>query len=207
MIIQVMEPKKYNCKHTLMKSSALLFFIGMFFVANTANSQNKKTWFDANWKVVSQDKASYYRPTPQVKKSGYWIVDYYLNGKIQKEGFSLTATAADPSFDGLVKYYFENGKPSQQITFKNGKIDGVLKTYFLSGTLKSETYYSEGFREGRYSSYFETGELHERGEYLKNLKEGNWKTYYRNGKIKEKGKYEKGEKIGIWKTYYKNVYK
>ncbi len=183
MTIQVMEQKKLHTKSKIMKSLAVLIFTIMLFVGNLANAQNQKIWFDADWKVVSQDKASYYRPVPQEKKDGYWIVDYYTNGKIQKEGFSYLSNTIEPIFEGLVKIYYE------------------------TGILKSESFYVKGIKDGRFSAYFDTGELQERGDYANNLRDGNWKTYYKNGKIKERGKYEKGEKIGIWKTFYKNVYK
>lgn len=167
-----------------MKTRAqVLFFAIVFLSSLSLTAQMTNTWFDVNWNVSSKDKATYYRPNPKPKADGYWIVDYYADGAMQKEGFSLTNITGNEKFDGRVKYYFKTGKLYREIAYKEGKMDG------------------------KFSEYFDTGELLETGRYEDNMKTGSWRIFYKNGKIKEKGKYEKGKKIGVWKTYYKNVYK
>lgn len=163
-----------------MKNSTfyLLLFVG--FLTLSVSAQDT-TWFDANWQVTTKDNAEYYRPTPQKKGNGYWIVDYYKNGKIQMEGYSSSAVPLEEEFDGLVTYYHDNGKPFHEANYKNGKLEGVRKVYYESGELKEQGRYKDGKRDGI------------------------WKTFYKSGKIESKGKYQDGEKVGIWKTFYKNV--
>lgn len=189
-----------------MKSSTLLVVLVIGFLTTTISAQETK-WFDSNWNPTDKEKATYYRPTPKVKKDGYWIVDYYMNGTKQMEGFSFNNSVNKEKFHGLVRYFFANGIVFQEINFDQGKIVGVRKIYYESGKLKSKREYENNKAEGKFSEYYESGELHVNGNYEEGLKEGVWKTYYKNGKIKERGKYEKDEKIGIWKTFYKNVYK
>lgn len=189
-----------------MKTSTLLLTLVVGFLTVSVSAQ-KTIWFDSNWNPTVKEKATYYRPVPKTQKNGYWIVDYYMDGTKQMEGFSTNKLVNKEKFDGLVKYYFSTGVIYQEVNYKTGTIHGERKIYFNSGKLKSERDYENDKMEGKYSEFYETGEFHVSGSYENNLKEGVWKIYYKNGKIKEKGKYEKGEKIGIWKTFYKNVYK
>lgn len=189
-----------------MKTSTLLFMLVVGFLTVSVSAQ-EAMWFDANWNSTVKEKATYYRPKPKVQENGFWIVDYYVNGTKQMEGFSLNDNPNNEKFHGLVKYYFKNGVIEQEINFKEGEIDGVRKVYFESGKLKTVTDYLKGIKEGKYFEYYETGELLSRGDFENNLKEGNWKVFYKNGKIKEKGNYVKGEKAGTWKIFYKNLEK
>ena len=189
-----------------MKISTLLIAIVVGFLTVSVSAQ-ETVWFDSNWNPTEKEKATYYRPMPKVKNNGYWIVDYYMNGTKQMEGFSFSKVVNKEKFDGLVKYYFANGVLYQEINFEEGEIEGERRIYFESGKIKNEREYRGGKADGKFFEYYKTGELHMNGNYDEGLKDGVWKIYYKNGKIKERGKYEKGEKIGIWKTFYKNVYK
>jgi antitoxin component YwqK of YwqJK toxin-antitoxin module len=189
-----------------MKTSTLLIALVVGFLTTSVSAQ-ETLWFDANWNPTTKDKATYYRPSPKTQKNGYWIVDYFMNGTIQMEGFSLNNNPNNENFHGLVKYYFESGVIYQEVNYNEGMIDGDRKIYYKSGKLQNEREYEDNKMEGKFFEYYETGELLMTGKYENNLKEGVWKSYYKNGKIKERGKYEKGKKIGIWKTFYKNVYK
>lgn len=163
-----------------MKTSAfLILFVGFF---TTSLVAQETIWLDANWQKTTEDKAMYYRPAPQKKDNGFWIVDYYKNGTMQMEGFSTTNTYNSENFEGLVKYYFSSGVLSHELNFTNGKLEGNRKEYYESGDLKQHAKYKSGKREGAF------------------------KEYYENGKIKTRGKYRNGEKVGVWKTFYKNVY-
>jgi antitoxin component YwqK of YwqJK toxin-antitoxin module len=157
----------------------MFFFIGCY--AQSLFGQ-KTIWFDKNWQQTSKENSVYYRPEPKKVKSGFWIVDYYKNGQVQMEGFSTVNSPNNESFDGLVTYYHQNGKPFHKANYKNGKLEGVRKVFY------------------------ETGELKEQGRYKDGKRQGIWKTFYKNGKIKNKGKYKDNEKVGIWKTFYKNEY-
>ncbi|WP_064966131.1 toxin-antitoxin system YwqK family antitoxin [Tenacibaculum ovolyticum] len=164
-----------------MKNSTLLILLFIGFLSFTAKAQDT-AWFDENWQETSKENHTFYRPTPKKIKDGYWIVDYYKNGQIQMEGYSTIKKPNEEQFDGLVLYYYQNGKPFHKANYKNGKLDGVRK------------------------AYYETGELKEQGRYNNDKKQGVWKTFYKNGKIETKGKYRNNEKVGVWKTFYKNVY-
>lgn len=189
-----------------MKTSTLFIAMVVGFLSFSVSAQ-ETMYFDANWNSISKDKATYFRPKPKVQENGFWIVDYFMDGTKQMEGFSLNDVPNNEKFHGLVKYYFQNGVIFQEINFEKGKIDGIRKVYFESGKIKTNTKYINDKKEGKYYEYYETGELFSRGNFENNFKEGNWKTFYKNGKIKEKGNYVKDEKAGTWKIFYKNLKK
>ncbi|MFY0603157.1 MAG: hypothetical protein JXQ93_04355 [Flavobacteriaceae bacterium] len=159
---------------------ALLFLL---FGLLSFNSFSQETiWFDANFKITSVDKATYYRPTPTQKRSNYLIIDYYKSGKKFREGKAKSPLLNRELFQGVVTYYFSDETVFKKVTFKKGIVDGT------------------------YLEYYKTGELKVSGRFDDGKKNGNWKIYNRNGKIKSKGTYRDDEKVGVWKTFYKNVY-
>ena len=162
-----------------MKTSTLLIVMFVGFLTSSVTAQ-ETIWFDTNWKETSKDKGEYYRPAPQKKDNGFWIVDYYKNGQVQMEGFSTNAAPLKEQFEGVIMYYHPNGKPFHKANYKSGKLDGKRDVYYENGNLK------------------------ERGKYIDGKRDGIWKTFYKTGKIETKGKYKKGEKVGTWKTFYKN---
>ena len=103
-----------------MKTSTFLIAMIVGFLTFSVSAQ-ENLYFDANWNPSTKEKAAYYRPKPKVKKNGFWIVDYFINGEKQMEGFSLNDVPNEEKFHGLVKYYFENGQLFQEINFKKGK--------------------------------------------------------------------------------------
>lgn len=157
------------------------YFLFLLFCLPTLYAQ-ETIWMDKQWNKVSKEKATYYRPKPAKLKDGFWIVDYYKNGEVKREGFGLKRTLNNEKFDGLVVEYHPNSKTAIKKNYKNGKLHGLCREYFESGELKNQYRYRNGKRNGI------------------------WKEFYKTGKIKTKGKYRDGEKVGIWKTFYKNVY-
>lgn len=157
----------------------LTFIFLLFFEIATAQ---ETVWFDAEWNETTQEKAEFYRPNPSKVKKGYWVIDYYKNGTIKREGYAKHYKRKKAGFDGLVIEYFENGKPSIKSNYRDGQLSGICREYFKTGELKKQYRHKEGKRNGV------------------------WKEFYESGKIKTKGKYKDGERVGIWKTYYKNTY-
>ena len=161
-----------------MRALVILFFsFSIFF-----SWAQEKTWYNNNWKKVSQSEAAYYIPTPKKVKNGYWIVKYYKNGQKFTEGFSTDSKITNEAYEGVVNYYNANGSIAKKESYRNGELNGLKKVYFSTGELKSV------------------------GRYRNGKEDGVWKTFYKNGKIKTRGKYKKGEKVGVWKTFYKNIY-
>lgn len=141
-----------------------------------------KVWLDKDLKKTNEKNGLYYRPAPDKKRSGFYIIDYYRNGNKFREGKAKSAKVSEEQFFGIVSYFYKNGKISKKEEYEDGLLDGD------------------------YFEYFEKGEVKAMGSYTEGKKDGVWKFFTKSGKIKQKGKYRDGQKVGVWKTYYKNVY-
>lgn len=185
-----------------MKNSFYLSIFLLCFFTLSNYAQNDTIWFDSNWVKTTKNNAAFYRTECSKKGNGYWFVDYYISGAKQMEGISLQKDKE--VFDGTIKWYWENGKPSQIVNYNNGTLNGKRQMFFENGKLKNESFYKDGKIEGNYKLYYDNGRLNEAGDYKNNLKNGFWKIYYPNGKIKAEGPYKDGNKVDTWKNYYYN---
>lgn len=175
--------------------------ISIQFLFNFSSFAQKDTiWFDKNWKETTKSKASFYRCECTKKGDGYLYTDYYISGVKQMEGISLDKNKE--VYDGIVRWYFENGSIFQIVNYKKGTLDGERQIFYENGKPKGDSYYKNGELNGKWNEYYENSELKETGFYKEDQKDGNWKSYYKNGKIKSEGKYIFDNKIGEWKTYY-----
>lgn len=164
----------------------ILSLLLVAFILNTASAiaQNDTIWYNREWTPVVKDSASYYRPSPKQKDTGFWIVDYYKSGKKQMEGFSLKND--EDIFQGPITWYYENGKVYQIADYKNGIMMGELKSY-LNGNPNSEAiaFYDNGkLKSGNLITYFEDYSYYKKETYA------NYKV------IKEIG-FEKNPKEGL----------
>jgi len=189
--------KKYHSY--LLTGCFLLSFISIY-----AQETVKDTiWYDANWNKSTKNVASYYRPFPEKKDNGYWLIDYYLSGAKQMEAHS---NAPDSEFfNGTVTWYYENGNVMQTVNYKDNVLYGERKNYHESGPLKSQySYNKEGKIHGSWVSFHENSKPDENGQYDNDIKTGTWKEFHKNGKLKGEGKYKNDKKVGIWKMHYYN---
>ena len=125
-----------------------LFFLAFFSFSTQAQS---KVYFDANWNVVTKEKAVYYRTISDNKSKKEWIIDYYISGK-----------------------------KAQEANYVKGKPDGKFLMYYNTGELKSIGFYEDGLKEGVWKTYDKNGKIIQKGKYKNDEKVGVWKTFYKN---------------------------
>ena len=181
-------------------TSLLCLFFLFTSVNLLAQSAMDTIWYDANWGKTAKSSASYFRPAPEKKDNGYWLVDYYRSGKKQMEAFSLSKD--EEKFDKEVTWYYENGNVMQTVNYKNTVLHGLRKNYHESGPLKSQYSYIDGKIEGEWKGYYPNAQLSETGNFKDGKRHGPWTEYYKSGKIKAEGSYDQGKKVGVWKLNY-----
>ncbi|MEL6916670.1 MAG: hypothetical protein AAFO99_02965, partial [Bacteroidota bacterium] len=176
-------------------------------------SQTKDTvYFDKYWNKTVKDKAFFYRPIP-LKKQGdlYVIKDYFVGGRIQMEGFSLSVDK--DVFEGKAIWYYESGQQMLVRRFSNGKLVGKETSYFRDGTLLSSGFYEEGRKvEGSFylsstaqdkSATFVDGQLAAYNTFYETTKTVARQTVYGKDRIYEKSVYfdKNGDTIAVAKEY------
>ena len=181
----------------LMLTSITLLFI---FSITSAYAQKDTIWYDTNWKIATKSKASYFRCHDVQVDNGYWFTDYYVSGAKQMEGLSLEKDKE--VYQGVVKWYHENGNLFQLVNYDKGILNGKRQVYYENGKIKTEENYKQGKKDGKWKASYENGNAKETGFFENGQKEGVWKIYYSNGKLKNKGKYVFDRKVDVWETNY-----
>jgi antitoxin component YwqK of YwqJK toxin-antitoxin module len=124
----------------------------------------KKIYYDRDWKVTSQSKASYYRlvTLSAPGKPVGLVRDFYITGEKQWEGNISYLHWNDNSKDiteGVNTWYHKNGKKAAQVTKVEGKEEGVYRFWYEDGHLQEETEYKNGVMHGYRKTYLPNGKL------------------------------------------------
>ena len=165
---------------------ALVASVGSF--AQTSNT----TYFDANWKETTKDKASFYSVDTQNGNGTLTSKDYYISGQLQMSG--QFKSAAKQVRDGYFTYFFENGKTSSEGLFKNDRRAENWTWYHDNGTIKEKGEYDrKGLKTGTWRGWYADGSADFEGVFQKDLREGIWKWHHANGQVSARETYTKGQ--------------
>lgn len=126
--------------------------------------------FDANGKKIESGYVI------NGNKSGQWT-QYEADGKIKfivnyidglKNGDELTFNSRgqiegrtsykNNVLDGIYGTY-KNGRPTQEVSYKDGQFDGPTRKYFTNGKLQQEIFFKNGKQHGTYKYFDEEGNV------------------------------------------------
>lgn len=115
--------------------------------------------------------------------------------------------------NGKVKYYFSEGKISNDLNFKNGLKEGLNKEFYQNqtGSPRSEVYFKDGKEHGPFVYYRIDGNVEKKGIYyaeikvgdtvLKNVYDGENIFYQENGKRSRLENWKNYKRNGVFETY------
>jgi len=95
------------------------------------------------------------------------------------------------------KSYFYNGFLEDEFSYKNNEIQGIRKEYFTNGKVKQEQSFKYGERNGKNTLYFENGNIKEESIYINDVQHGTTLYYNETGKLIMKKKYINGTVISV----------
>ena len=134
------------------------------------------------------------------------IVRFYNHGTLI--GYSyLDASGTEKEMIPIIKEtaiieaFFDNGKPSRTMEYKNGQLVGNYKSFYYSGALENELTYKADEYNGDYIDYYEDGTIKQKSKYYFGELDGLTTKNYSNGKPKEVINYKTGERQGECKIY------
>jgi antitoxin component YwqK of YwqJK toxin-antitoxin module len=110
-----------------------------------------------------------------VKDSIWCYYSYYDHSLTTREIYSKGKR------NGQMINYYNNGNPSEKITWVNDKKDGPWEQYFANNTLKLKAMYREGKLEGEFLVYYDSGKPYLKGGYKNDLREGEWIFFSEDG--------------------------
>ncbi len=132
-----------------MSLKKLHFSLLFLLLSHSALAQVDTIYYNQFWQKTPKYKAWYYRPTDfPIKDGKYLIKDYFLNGQLQMEGWSLSAT--EDIFDGMIKWYDAKGQLATSKTYTRGHLNGET-IYYANGNIYTVGQYKE---ERMYSGTF-----------------------------------------------------
>jgi antitoxin component YwqK of YwqJK toxin-antitoxin module len=115
-----------------------LILFKLLYLGNFSN-QTSTIYFEENWKPTSKEKMIYYTPVPSEIGGRYLFRDYYRSGKLYFE--ALSTSKMERKFEGLAKFYAENGQLIETATLKNGMVNGAVNSFDEKGKIKGEAVY------------------------------------------------------------------
>ena len=132
------------------------------------------------------------------KKEGRWKSYFHSNGK--KE---FDYNYKDGLEDGVITYWFENGKKRVEInfkkveegTYKDGKLDGLRTYWDENGKKYSERNYKDGELQLLLTDWDENGKKESEINYKDGELDGLWTEWFENGQKKKEVNYKEGKLI------------
>jgi antitoxin component YwqK of YwqJK toxin-antitoxin module len=106
-----------------------------------------------------------------------------------------------PNETGKITAFYDNGKPSKIMEYKNGDIVHKYTSYFYDGKIEDEVTFLDAVYHGERNAYFSNGKLKEISNYSFGDLNGKMITYYDNGNKKEEKIYLNNLQHGI-SNYY-----
>jgi len=88
---------------------------------------------------------------------------------------------ADGKLQGMVRFYYNSGKVSQEMEWENNKKQGIWKQYYPSGSLRLSAHYRDDRLYDSYEVYFANGKPEVKGEFLDSQFHGLWSYFDENG--------------------------
>ena len=141
-------------------------------------------------------------------QNGVWVY-YFNNGAkladvnyLNGNGGDLGKTGIPKNGrEGLVNFYYKNGKLDNVSNYKAGKAEGVSNSFYENGNKKSVENYKAGELEGVHNTFYENG----KPKQVSNLKDGKFDglctIYYENGKPEQVLNYKAGKLDGLTTNY------
>lgn len=121
----------------------------LFFITKIVYAQNIPSYIDTSLEVstIGVTAKNNFDKLKDSSTNQAIEIKYFESGQIKSENHFVSNTVK--KFQGKQTYWYENGKISSEIYYKNGKKHGSFMTYWESGQLKRQDFYKNGvFTEG-----------------------------------------------------------
>ncbi len=161
-----------------MKNKIGLLVAG-FLLALSVQSQNVK-----ELPQIYQTDGIYYRDRAQTELYTGDYRELHDNGTIRLE---MQIKNGVP--EGAYMVYFENRKPKEVRSYKEGKLHGLWRTYDISGQLISEAEYKMGRKHGTWRIWDELGAQRYEMNYYEGNKTGIWRMWDEKGNMVDEKRY------------------
>lgn len=137
------------------------------------------------------------------KREGKWEL-YLIEDKSFKNILQRKVNYKNGLMEGEFTHFYPSGKVGIEGLYSNEKLDGLIKSYYENGKPNGLRYYAKGLAIGKHTYFYPNGQIRLEAEFVNDTLNGSYKSFYENGQIKENFIYKKGKEDGIYKYYYPN---
>jgi antitoxin component YwqK of YwqJK toxin-antitoxin module len=120
--------------------------------------------------------------------------DYWKDGVLKSE----IPYDARGEIHGTATWYYENGDPMVEATYKHGALDGKLVRWIRGGVKMTEDNYLDGALHGKSIEWDYDGRKTLEKEYSHDTLHGIYREWHKGGLIMIEGEYWKGNMHGQW---------
>ena len=132
---------------------------------------------------------------PEGEPSGGEPHLYYSNG------YYFTDPEQHNVYTGDYRECYPNGTLRLEVSIKNGTPEGTYVIYFDNRRPHEVRSYRDGKLHGTWRTYDRSGQLLSEAEYRNGKKHGTWRIWDELGTQRYEMNYEDGRKTGIWRMW------
>jgi len=134
------------------------------------------------------------------QREGEWK-EYVIEDKTFEKIHFRTATYVNGKQEGVMTYFFPNGKVAGKLKFVDDQLNGQYEQYFIDGSVFIKGEFVNDNREGIVTTYFYSGQVRSKANYLNDSLNGEYILYYEDGKTQMYAEYKKGLDHGAYRYY------
>ncbi|TXD53395.1 MULTISPECIES: tetratricopeptide repeat protein [unclassified Polaribacter] len=142
-------------------------------------------------------RKEFYAPSGKLQLVRFYNHDQLIGySYLDKNGIEVEMIGL-PNETGKITAFYDNGKPSKIMEYKNGDIIHNYKSFFYAGNLEEEMTFLDAVYNGEKTAYFLNGKLKEVSNYVQGDLSGKTTIYYDNGNKKEEKIYLNNLQHGV----------
>lgn len=138
------------------------------------------------------------------RKINHFGKDEIVTTFIRNGNTYLTGKNVNGINQGKFKVTNSFGQPFSEINYVDGELDGLQKYFFIDGKLSEETQFSKGIKNGITKEYFPNGNIQSMGNYKDDKLDGSFVTYHPNGGKQCELTFVNEKRNGLMTCYYPN---
>ena len=133
-------------------------------------------------------------PSGQMAMESKWKDDQLISSVAWKPNGQKCSDTNVQDRDGIIVWYYEDGKKEFRNTYKDGMLNGLSIGWYKNGQKESESNYKDGKRDGLSTNWYENGQKEDESSFKESKRDGFWIKYNIHGKEIFRKTYKTGKK-------------
>ena len=92
-------------------------------------------------------------------------------------------------------WWYDNGNKNSLVTFRHGDRHGPHLVWYEGGQLQIDVCYTDGKRDGRHAVYYESGQIRSEAYFVREELEGTYTTWFEDGSKRSERMFEASKEL------------